>query len=203
MTKEVGTFRIVNGNGDETGFLSGDAANLALGGSGAGGDIALKDGNSAQTIHLDGGDGNIRVGGGTHNGDIALFSDDGLMRMHLDGGRANIYAGGNGAAGDFALKDKDGDTVIHIDAGDGVIRIKGKHVQTADYVFDADYDLAPLDKVADHIAREKHLPGIPSAADMARDGVDMITMNRLLLEKVEELTLRLINMDKRVRELER
>ena len=122
--------------------------------------------------------------------------------MHIDGGRANIYAGGNGAAGDIALKDKDGDTIIHLDAGDGVIRIKGKHVATADHVFAPDYALKPLADVEAFIATRGHLPGVQSAAEMQRDGVDLNAMNAALLEKVEELMLHTIAQDKRIAALE-
>jgi hypothetical protein len=125
------------------------------------------------------------------------------LRIHLDGGAANILLGGEGAGGDIDLRDSEGRTTIHIDAGDGAIRINGAVVQTADYVFDPDYKLAPLNEVAEHIAARRHLPGIPSAAEMRAVGVDLVEMNRLLLTQVEELTLRLIDMDARLARLER
>jgi len=124
------------------------------------------------------------------------------MRMHIDGGRANIYAGGEGAAGDIALKDDAGDTIIHLDAGDGVIRIKGKHVATADFVFAADYQLKPLADVEAFIARKGHLPGVASAKEMETEGVDLNAMNGVLLAKVEELTLHAIEQEKRIKALE-
>jgi hypothetical protein len=122
--------------------------------------------------------------------------------MHIDGGSANIYAGGEGAAGDIALKDKEGKTVIHLDAGDGVIRIKGKHVSTADYVFAAGYNLKPLADVEAFIASRGHLPGVASATDMEEQGVDLNAMQGLLLAKIEELTLHAIEQEKRIAALE-
>ncbi|MEL6781712.1 MAG: hypothetical protein AAFO51_04995 [Pseudomonadota bacterium] len=197
-----GDLTLRNSDGESTVHLDGNVANLQMGGGGASGDISLLSGTQEQTLFLDGGDGNMRVGGGGSNGDIALFSDDGKMRMHIDGGRANIYAGGEGAAGDIALKNDDGETVIHLDAGDGVIRIKGNHVQTADHVFSSTYDLVSLTEVEAFIGANGHLPGIDSAADMRRDGVDLNAMNAKLLEKIEELTLHIIEQDKRIAALE-
>jgi len=59
-----------------------------------------------------------------------------------------------------------------------------------DYVFEPDYPLMPLTDLAAFIERNKHLPNIPSAKEVARTGrIDMTELQRRLLEKVEELTL--------------
>jgi hypothetical protein len=106
--------------------------------------------------------------------------------------------GGEGAAGDIDLRDASGKTTIHIDAAEGVIRINGASVPAADHVFETGYRLAPLSEVAAHIARAGHLPGLPSAAAMQRDGVDLVALNALLLAQIEELTLRVIDLDRRL-----
>jgi hypothetical protein len=67
----------------------------------------------------------------------------------------------------------------------------------ADYVFNETYQLPVLTDLAAYIAKHKHLPGIPDAAEVAREGQDLGEMNRKLLEKVEELTLYIIQQDKR------
>jgi hypothetical protein len=67
----------------------------------------------------------------------------------------------------------------------------------ADYVFNDNYQLPLLNDLATYIATHKHLPGIPDAAEIARDGQDLGEMNRKLLEKVEELTLYIIQQNKR------
>ena len=66
----------------------------------------------------------------------------------------------------------------------------------ADYVFDKDYSLTPLDRVAEFVKVNKHLPEIPSAADVERDGHRLGEMDVLLLKKVEELTLYMIELKK-------
>ena len=67
-----------------------------------------------------------------------------------------------------------------------------------DYVFDPDYNLPTLAEVEAHIREHKHLPEIPSAADIHRDGLNLAEMNLLLLKKIEELTLHLIEKDRQL-----
>ncbi len=93
---------------------------------------------------------------------------------------------------------------------DSKLTVKGKiHAQEVkvdlsgavapDYVFGEDYHLLSLAEVSSHISKHKHLPGIPSAADMARDGVSLKELNLKLLEKIEELTLYLIQQQKELK----
>jgi hypothetical protein len=67
--------------------------------------------------------------------------------------------------------------------------------QTADFVFEEAYDLKDLAEVEKYIKEHKHLPNIPSATDMEANGVDVAEMNKLLLQKVEELTLYVIDLE--------
>lgn len=71
-----------------------------------------------------------------------------------------------------------------------------------DYVFNSDYKLMPLEDLEKSIIKNKHLPNIPSAADITADkGFEVGEMNRKLLEKVEELTLYIIELNKKNIEL--
>ncbi len=72
----------------------------------------------------------------------------------------------------------------------------------SDYVFADDYRLAPLSEVEAHIKAEKHLPGIPSATEVAQGGVSVGDMQAKLLAKLEEVTLHLIAQEKRIALLE-
>jgi hypothetical protein len=66
-----------------------------------------------------------------------------------------------------------------------------------DYVFGDDYQLMPLDELEKSIQKNKHLPNIPSAAEVtAEKGIEVGEINRKLLEKVEELTLYIIQLKK-------
>ncbi|WP_068473238.1 hypothetical protein [Saccharicrinis aurantiacus] len=68
--------------------------------------------------------------------------------------------------------------------------------QTADFVFADDYELKELNDVEQFIVENKHLPEIPSAAQMDKEGVNLAEMNKLLLQKIEELTLYTIQQQK-------
>lgn len=73
---------------------------------------------------------------------------------------------------------------------------------TPDYVFEKDYKLSSLKELEQYIVENKHLPGIPSACEVQENqGVELGEMNRLLLEKVEELTLYLIKQQKEIDQL--
>ncbi|MNL11807.1 hypothetical protein D3C87_1326570 [compost metagenome] len=65
-----------------------------------------------------------------------------------------------------------------------------------DYVFARDYKLPTLQETEKHIQDKGHLPGIPSAAEVKANGVDLGEMNAKLLQKIEELTLHLIEIKK-------
>jgi hypothetical protein len=66
----------------------------------------------------------------------------------------------------------------------------------ADYVFHQEYELPSLVEVEKYIQQNKHLPGIPSAEEAVRDGIDLGQMNARLLAKIEELTLYMIEIKK-------
>lgn len=76
------------------------------------------------------------------------------------------------------------------------------NIAVPDYVFEPDYNLPSLSEIETYVKENKHLPEIPSAKDIARDGLDLGEMNLLLLKKVEELTLHLIEKEKRIRRIE-
>jgi hypothetical protein len=72
-----------------------------------------------------------------------------------------------------------------------------------DYVFDKSYKLLSLEDLEKSVEQNKHLPNIPSAADIVADkGFELGDMNRRLLEKVEELTLYMIDMNKQNKRLQ-
>lgn len=64
----------------------------------------------------------------------------------------------------------------------------------ADYVFDDDYNLRSLDDVEKFITENNHLPEVPSEADVMANGINVAEMNAVMLKKVEELTLYMIEL---------
>ncbi len=69
------------------------------------------------------------------------------------------------------------------------IKVAKFEVVVPDYVFEKDYKLESLEKVERFVQKNKHLPEIPSAKEINKNGMDLADMNLRLLRKVEELTL--------------
>ena len=71
----------------------------------------------------------------------------------------------------------------------------------SDYVFQKDYSLPSLLEVEEFIGENGHLPGVPSENEVLENGVDLSEMNTILLKKIEELTLYVINQQKEIEKL--
>jgi hypothetical protein len=69
-----------------------------------------------------------------------------------------------------------------------------------DYVFATKYELLPLSALEKYIHQYQHLPEIPSAAEAEKNGIALGEMNKLLLKKIEELTLHLIEHERKMNE---
>jgi hypothetical protein len=83
----------------------------------------------------------------------------------------------------------------------GVIRAKELRLSREgwpDYVFDSTYRLSPLKEVEDYIQKNHHLPGIPAATEVIKDGISVGENQATLTKKVEELTLYSIELEKKV-----
>ncbi len=72
-----------------------------------------------------------------------------------------------------------------------------------DYVFEKKYKLPTLEDLEASIKKNKHLPGIPTAAQVKKEGIEVGDMQKRLLEKLEELTLYVIEINKENKQLKR
>ena len=70
-----------------------------------------------------------------------------------------------------------------------------------DYVFNNNYNLMPLAQLQNFIGQNKHLPNIPSAAEVEKEGITVGDMQKRLMEKVEELTLYILDLQKQIDQL--
>jgi len=70
-----------------------------------------------------------------------------------------------------------------------------------DYVFANDYKLKSLSEVEQFILKNKHLPGIPSAVEVEKNGIEVGDMQKRMMEKIEELTLYILDQQKQIDEL--
>lgn len=75
--------------------------------------------------------------------------------------------------------------------------------QWADHVFAPDYKLMPLPELEKYVNENKHLPNIPSAEEVVKEGMDVGQMTAKLLEKVEEMSLYIIEQNKKIEALQK
>ncbi|MEP3385643.1 MAG: hypothetical protein ABJN84_13820, partial [Flavobacteriaceae bacterium] len=140
-------------------------------------------------------------------------SSDGIL--HLRGGNTtgpiylNYYESGN-----ISLANGGGNVGIGTITTDAKLTVKGDiHAQEVkvdlngaiapDFVFANNYTLRSLEETETYISMYHHLPEIPSASEMEKNGFELKEMNLRLLQKVEELTLYLIEQNKQIQELKK
>ena len=73
----------------------------------------------------------------------------------------------------------------------------------ADYVFESTFKLKSLKEVENFIIQNKHLPDVPSTSDVTKNGIDLAETQAILLQKIEELTLYVIQQQKEIDKLKR
>lgn len=132
------------------------------------------------------------------NGFLKLNRLDGSTVIYLNSFGASYFTGGNVLIG----KTSQANTSYKLDV-DGNVRADKVVVNTsgADFVFDSSYNLMPLDDVENFIKSNHHLPEIAPAADVQTNGIDVGDNQTKLLQKIEELTLYLIEQNKTITEL--
>jgi hypothetical protein len=111
-----------------------------------------------------------------------------------------LYVGANGHVGIGIMDTKGYKLAV---AGEMIAeRVKvEKQSNWADFVFQPEYKLPPLSEVESFIRYNRHLPEIPTAAEVEKNGFDLGDMNKKLLQKIEELTLYMIDLKKENTEL--
>jgi hypothetical protein len=149
---------------------------------------------------------------------VQTFHQPGVssFKVGVSNGLFKIAAMDNGYGGHVGNFNNNKDQIIAMDVTgkvgigttqpDAKLTVKGKihaeevkvdlSVPGPDYVFEKTYDLKPLTEVELFIAINKHLPEIPSAKTMEKEGVNVGDMQMALLKKVEEITLYLIEIKK-------
>jgi hypothetical protein len=113
--------------------------------------------------------------------------------------RLTINPGGNVGIGTM----NPGNYKLAVEGTIGAREIQVKTGSWSDFVFADDYKLKSLDEIEKYINAHKHLPDVPAEATVKKDGINVAQMDALLLQKIEELTLHLIEQDKRVKAIER
>jgi hypothetical protein len=158
-------------------------------------------------------DGNVGLGTGSPGAELHIV-DNGPAQLRLEdtatnGAAWNLNSTVNVTTAEFRITDAgDADVEMSLDAN-GNMTVSGNYTATTtgstfpDYVFGDDYALMSLENLAAFVEREKHLPNIPSAEEIAEAGVINLSQLQLnLLEKIEELTLYTLEQQEAIRRLE-
>ncbi len=165
--------------------------------------------NPTAPIHVTGGADASLTGGGniicgdTTGGNIVIDGNEIMARdnqiaavLHLNAAGGPVAIGGQGLAipNDAAL------------AVDGKVLCEELEVKLSgdwpDYVFGEGYELTPLPELEEKIRKTGHLPDMPSAEAVEKEGIAVGDMQKRLLQKVEELTLHVIALDKQNRSMQ-
>lgn len=139
--------------------------------------------------------GGIRIDGGTGN-----------VGVNTNNATAKLTVNGNMLIGDPGTVNLPAGYGLYVQNGILTSKVRVSVVNSgtwADYVFAKDYKLKGLSEVESFIAANKHLPGVPSASEVEKSGIDVVEMDAKLLEKIEELTLYIIEQNKRIENLEK
>ena len=145
--------------------------------------------------------------GNPNPGNNFLFLSDatGNVGINTNNTKAKLTVNGNVMIGDPATLNLPAGYKLYVETGILTEKVKVAVKNTAnwsDYVFAKDYQLKKLEEVEKYIAANKHLPNVPSADEVVKEGIDLGKMDAKLLEKIEELTLYIIELNKKVKVLE-
>lgn len=129
---------------------------------------------------------------------LLFLSNNGKIGVNTENPTAQLTVNGNVLIGNPNISTASSNYLLFVEKGILAEKVKVALSSTsdwADYVFAADYNLMPLNKVKTFVTQNKHLPGIPSAQQLVEDeGYDLGKMDAKLLEKIEELTLHMIRL---------
>ena len=156
----------------------------------------------------------LTVEGADNNGTnaaVEIRSPGGSQRMLLDGNEIDVIEGNKAlhlnanSAGPVTIGTLTVATGYDLSV-DGKIMAEEVRVQLSeawpDYVFKPDYELMALEDVKRAIAKDGHLPGVPAASVVESEGIALGDMQRMMMEKIEELTLHLIDVNERLKQVE-
>lgn len=151
-------------------------------------------GTASPRTRLDVWGGNLSVTGADVNGTFVGGAQAGIAYMGCNAltNGISINPSGSVGIGTTAV----GTTKLAVEGNIGARKV----IVTAanpfpDYVFNPNYRLTPLDSIAQYIRLHRHLPEIPSADSVAKNGLDLGGNQEALLKKIEELTLYIIEQD--------
>lgn len=191
-----------------------------------GGNVGIGETFPAEKLHVNG---NTMIDGdatlNTVNPTIQLQNSDvNKGFVQLSGDNIRIGTNSGNTDGKFVIRTNGGDRVFvdgsgnvnigsQTDAPGYKLRVDGKMIceevkvklssAWPDYVFEDEHQLMPVDELSKFIQLNKHLPNIPSAREVATNGIQVGDMQKRMMEKIEELTLYIISLQQQIDSLKK
>jgi len=134
---------------------------------------------------------------GTNPASNYIGTTDGQRLVFKTNGVENMTILANGAVGIGTPNQVQPDAKLFVKGNVYAMKVRVTQQNWSDYVFKKDYYLPSLAEVEQYIARHQHLPGVISAGEVSRSGLDLGDNQAVLLKKIEELTLYLIQQEKK------
>ncbi len=159
------------------------------------GDVFFRDG-----IRLEGHNPIVRLNDTSSGSEFYIVSNGSELRFSPSHGAFPANYMVFDSSGNLGLGTADPSNKLEVN---GTIRSKEVIVETgwSDFVFEDGYELRSLDEVESHIAKHGHLPDVPSASVVESEGLSVGEAQKIMMQKIEELTLYAIEQNKRIESL--
>jgi len=205
----TGTSTNYSGGGGGGVLFNENGGNGGLGGGGRGGSSSFAStSGAANTGSGGGGGGEYSYSGGNGGSGVVIIR---YLFQGTGGGGAtstpgqwtasanNIYYN-NGNVGIGTININDASYKLFVETGIRTrkLKVEAPNVPWPDYVFHKDYKLSSLKEIEKFIKQNNHLPNVPSAKEVEKNGIDLGDNQALLLKKIEELTLIIIAQNKKL-----
>jgi hypothetical protein len=150
--------------------------------------------------------GRIQTGDNTNNGGVWLNSANTQFVGQYSGNVLGVYNNGNwrmvvdqnGQIGIGTTNISDASYKLFVETGIRTRKVKVDQTAWPDFVFARNYKLPSLKELEQFILKNQHLPEVPSAKEVEKNGIDLGDNQALLLKKIEELTLYVIEQNKQI-----
>lgn len=174
------------------------------------GNFGIENSSPDARLHINSGQ---DVGIGTTSNGFVMLGSPTSSNIIIDNNEIGFRV--NGAWGELAIQNDGGSVRIGNVALPSGYRfgVKGKAIceelkvqlsgNWPDYVFNKNYKLKSFDELRQFISQNNHLPNIPAAAEVEKNGIEVGDMQKRMMEKIEELTLYVLQLEERLAEMKK